>query len=134
MVFSFGTIMKSITKKIILGSLLDSLNREVKKYKNSRNTFHEENIFFIISMMQNSYEISAYAQCDDEYRKGFSYGQDLRFYHRGGFDTFDGAFGFMTEQVEETKSQFMNSTFYYYSSKESSHHQEARKYMYYYDN
>lgn len=63
--------------------------------------------------------VSGYVRCTDEDRTGFSLGDDrVRIFSVEGFKTFDGAFGFLTEQVDQAQTAYKSSRFRYYPEPE----------------
>ena len=63
--------------------------------------------------------VSAKVHCTDPDRTGFSMGNDrVRIFSVEGFETFDGAFGFLTEQVDQAQKAYKSSRFRYYPDPE----------------
>lgn len=61
----------------------------------------------------------AYADVTNPNRSGFSVDDDrIRIFRIEGFETFDGAFGFLTEQVDQAQNVYKSSRFRYYPEPE----------------
>jgi DNA-directed RNA polymerase subunit RPC12/RpoP len=122
MSISLGGIFGAIRKSGIYGSLLASMNQEEKRYEKSSHYIELIYIYLYIwkDEIENKFDIAVHAKCSDSYlRTGISDGDMPRIYKCHGFETFDGAFGFMTEQVEQAIKKFSSTRFLFYPVKET---------------
>ncbi|MBP5996778.1 MAG: hypothetical protein KA535_02405 [Azonexus sp.] len=112
----FKRFASAVNRSGLIGSLKSAMELEEQRYKG---TFHRTDlscieIYLRRDAIEGGYHIAAHAKCSDLERTGFSDSDHPRIYCSGRFDTIDGAFGFLTEQVEQAKRLFVDSKFLYY--------------------
>lgn len=123
MSITFRNIIGAIRKSGACGSLLTSLNNEVRKYNKSFHYIDLDHVYLYIwkNEVKNNFYLAVHAKCSDDYnRTGFSDGDTPRIYKSTEFETFDGVFCFMTEQVEQTIKEFNSTRFLFYPEIETS--------------
>jgi hypothetical protein len=121
MLISLGSIFGSIGKSGLFGSLRASMNWEEKRYKGSYHCTDLSciNVYVHRDHIKKNFHVSAYARCSDLTRTGLSDSDTPRIYNATGFKTFDGAFGFLTEQVDQSQKEYKSTHFFFYPDPES---------------
>lgn len=121
MLMSLSSIFGEIRKSGLFGSLLASMRWEEKRYKGSY--YYTDLSLVTLFVRKYSYEkyfeVSAYARCTDDDRNGFSRSDSAKIYHAKGSQTFEGAFGFLTEQVDQAQKEFESTCFRFYPEEHS---------------
>ena len=132
MLMSMSSIFGAIRNSGLLGSLLASMRWEEKRYKGTTHNSDLSSVTLHIGKFsfEKYFEVSAYARCTDSDRTGFSMSNRPQIYNAKGFQTFEGAFGFLTEQVDQAQKEFQSTYFRFYPEEYSTLGDSAEVYEY----
>ena len=128
MLSRFKQIISAISRFGLFASLKSSMEWEEKRYSGTwhRTDLSKINTYIRKDYIKNCYYIAAHAKCSDLERTGFSDEDMPRIYHSEGFETVDGAFGFLTEQVDQANRTFADSQFLFFPEDEMPLRNSAR--------